>query len=316
MAWLGDVVSVPFGVASDDSHAPVTRGYRHVFAWAVAIGLHLILLALVAGVSLPTPPAPASSHSLDVVLVSRPAATPERASAIAEAAQEAARLDTAAETAPDLLPEATPEPANASATPEPASAKRLAEQVAAPSPEPVAEPEPAPDAEPEPLVAAEPVSEPVSEPVAEPVSETKAPSLSGRELAASATASLRERDFAMSEQPAELADQEQQAAREAAEARYVDAWTRRVQDYGNRFYPAPPDLDGQLKVRVVIDHQGQLLQAEVVQSSGHPELDQAALDTIRGAAPYRPFDRGMAGLDRLSISRIWRFGTGNDFGVR
>ncbi|MGB8714108.1 MAG: TonB family protein, partial [Onishia taeanensis] len=182
-----------------------------------------------------------------------------------------------------------------------------------------------PEPSPEPSVAAEPVSktvnepvnEPVSEPVSESISESKAPpSLSGRELAASATASLRERDFAMSEQPAELADQEQQAAREAAEARYVDAWTRRVQDYGNRFYPAPPDLDGQLKVRVVIDHQGQLLQAEVVQSSGHPELDQAALDTIRGAAPYRPFDRGMAGLDRLSISRIWRFGTGNDFGVR
>ena len=152
---------------------------------------------------------------------------------------------------------------------------------------------------------------------AEPKAEPKtSPSRSARELAASVTASVRERDFTMSAPSTELADREQQAAREAAEARYVDGWTRRVQNYGNRFYSAPPDLDGQLKVRVVIDHRGRLLQAEVVQSSGHPELDQAALDTIRGAAPYRPFDSGMAGLDRLSISRIWRFGTGNDFGVR
>lgn len=309
MAWFGDAVSVPFGVASDDNHAPVTRGYRHVIAWVTAVGLHLMLFALVAGVSLTTPTALEPPHSLDVVLVSRPAATPERATAIAEASQQAASADTLSEPTPatpsKMAPDTTPEPSS-----EPTSEGRTSEQAT----------ESLPDPSPEPPVTAEPVTEtlnePVSEPASESVSEHKAPSQSGRELAANATAALRERDFAMSEQPAELADRAQQAAREAAEARYVDAWTRRVQDYGNRFYPAPPDLDGQLKVRVVIDHRGQLLQAEVVQSSGHPELDQAALDTIRGAAPYRPFDRGMAGLDRLSISRIWRFGTGNDFGVR
>ncbi|SDG16285.1 protein TonB [Onishia taeanensis] len=296
MAWFGDVVSLPFGVAPDASQVPVTRGYRHVIAWGVAIVLHLILLALVAGVSLPKAPAPESSQSLDVVLVSRPAATPERATAIAEASQQAASADTQSErtaatpseAAPDTTPEPSPEP-----SPEPTSKESRSEQapVQAPTPE--------------------------SSGVAEPVSEPKtSPSRSARELAASATASVRERDFTMSAPSTELADREQQAAREAAEARYVDGWTRRVQDYGNRFYSAPSDLDGQLKVRVVIDHRGRLLQAEVVQSSGHPELDQAALDTIRGAAPYRPFDSGMAGLDRLSISRIWRFGTGNDFGVR
>ncbi|WP_458525192.1 TonB family protein [Onishia taeanensis] len=276
---------MPVGGVSPHDHAPVSRGYRHAAAWALALGLHLILIALMAGVSLPTPPASAPASSLDVVLVSRPAAPPEQASAIAESAQQAARVE--APPSPDAAPPS-------GATPEPAA--RATEQADAPSPDPVATAEPAA------VVAPEPASE--------------APALSGRELAASATASLRERDFAMSEPPAELADREQQAARAAAEARYVAAWTRRVQDFGNRFYPAPPDLDGQLKVRVVIDHQGKLLQVEVVQSSGHPELDQAALKTIRGAAPYRPFDSGMAGLDRLSISRVWRFGTGNDFGVR
>ena len=272
---------------------------------------------LVAGVSWPTPPA--SAPSLDVVLVSRPAATPEQASAIATAAQQAASVEAPQGTPPAPAAEATPE------TPEPPATRPTEEpsdRAAAPSPDAAPEPSSAPSSEPSPASSPEAApapsapAEPATEPTREPANAPEAPALSGRELAASATASLREQDFAMSEQAAPLADQEQQAAREAAEARYVDAWTRRVQDYGNRFYPAPPALDGQLRVRVVIDHQGKLLQAEVVQSSGHPELDQAALDTIRGAAPYRPFDSGMAGLDRLSISRVWRFGTGNEFGVR
>ncbi|WP_136254772.1 energy transducer TonB [Onishia niordana] len=312
MAGLGDVVGVPVGVASLGGHAPVTRGYRHALAWALAIGLHLMLLALFTTVSLPTTTsAPSTTSSLDVVLVSRPAVAPDQARAIAETAQQAASLDAEPETAPEPATQA----ASAASSPGQAS-----EQVPAPSPadtvdavpeatesEVASEPEPASEAVSDPEPAA---------PAREPQHEAKASSLSGRELAANATASLREQDFTMSEPSVELADREQQAAREAAEARYVDAWTRRVQDFGNRFYPAPPDLDGQLRVRVVIDHQGKLLQAEVVQSSGHTELDQAALDTIRGAAPYRPFDSGMAGLDRLSISRVWRFGTGNEFGVR
>nr|WP_282103584.1 TonB family protein [Halomonas getboli] len=106
------------------------------------------------------------------------------------------------------------------------------------------------------------------------------------------------------------------AAQRAAEARYIDDWTHRVEDYGNRVHPAPPELDGQLRIRVVIGRDGQVRRAEVIQSSGHSELDQAALDTVHGAAPYRPFDAGMGELDSLSITRIWRFGEGNDYGVR
>ncbi|MFW6346764.1 MAG: energy transducer TonB, partial [Halomonas sp.] len=102
----------------------------------------------------------------------------------------------------------------------------------------------------------------------------------------------------------------------AAEARYIDDWTRRVEAYGNRVHPAPRHLHGQLRIRVVIGREGELRQAEVIQSSGHPELDQAALDTVHGAAPYRPFDAGMGDLDSLSITRVWRFGEGNHYGVR
>ncbi|MBZ9539776.1 energy transducer TonB, partial [Modicisalibacter tunisiensis] len=139
---------------------------------------------------------------------------------------------------------------------------------------------------------------------------------SGRDLLAQATSSVRERGFDAAPAGGGEGDASQRAARKAAEARYEEDWTRRVETYGNRFYPAPPDLDGQLRIRVVIGRDGQLRQAEVIQSSGKPRLDQAALDTVRGAAPYRPFDKGMGARDSLTITRVWRYGKGNNFGVR
>ena len=137
---------------------------------------------------------------------------------------------------------------------------------------------------------------------------------SGRDLLADATRSIREQGLAP-ESPGETGAP-RQAAERAAEARYIDDWTRRVEAYGNRVHPAPRHLHGQLRIRVVVGREGELRQAEVIQSSGHPELDQAALDTVHGAAPYRPFDAGMGNLDSLSITRVWRFGEGNHYGVR
>ncbi|MDR5866956.1 energy transducer TonB, partial [Halomonas koreensis] len=142
-----------------------------------------------------------------------------------------------------------------------------------------------------------------------------APSASGRDLMAQATASIREQGLS-ADHAGDAPGEARPAARRAAEARYIDDWTRRVERYGNRVHPAPPHLEGQLRIRVVIGRDGQVRRADVIQSSGHAELDQAALETVHGAAPYRPFDAGMGDLDSLSISRIWRFGDGNHYGVR
>ncbi|WP_016854135.1 TonB family protein [Halomonas smyrnensis] len=141
------------------------------------------------------------------------------------------------------------------------------------------------------------------------------PATSGRDLLAQATASIREQGLS-ADYAGDASGAVRPAAQRAAEARYIDDWTRRVEDYGNRVHPAPRELAGQLRIRVVIGRDGQVRRAEVIQSSGHPELDRAALDTVHGAAPYRPFDAGMGELDSLSISRIWRFGEGNDYGAR
>ncbi|MGQ4880773.1 TonB family protein [Billgrantia sp. LNSP4103-1] len=289
-------------------YAPVTRSYRRWLALSVALLLHALLIGVMA--SRQFAPAPAEATRLDVVLVTRPAPAPSEAEAIAEADQQASGEQ--AEEAPaerraaprDELPVPTT-PASDVAPTTPAEAERPHTE-----PEPV-EAKQAREAQPlaEPRASTPPAAELPSAPAA------VAPAALGRDLMAQATSSLRQQGFDTG-----LAgpddDQPRLAARRAAEARYIDDWTRRVEAYGNRIHPAPSHLHGQLRIRVVIGRDGQLRQAEVVQSSGHTELDQAALDTVYGAGPYRPFDSTLGELDSLSITRVWRFGQGNHFGVR
>ncbi len=302
---------------SDPNHyAPVTRPYRRWLAGSLALLIHLVVIGMVA--SWQFAPAPAERGSLDVVLVTRPAASPEEAEAIADADQRAAgepqdEAPAEARAAPSETPPvrqdapsdvapATPEMAQ---QPEPAIPDAMPEQSAPAASESPDETQ----ASPEPRVSGPQAAASAKRPLA------AVPSASGRDLLAQATASIREQGLA-AETQGHGGDSRQQAARRAAEARYIDDWTRRVEDYGNRVHPAPRQFSGQLRIRVVIGRDGELRQAEVVQSSGHAELDQAARDTVHGAAPYRPFDPDMGDLDSLSITRVWRFGQGNHYGVR
>jgi periplasmic protein TonB len=302
--------------ASDPiQYAPVTRPYRRWLAWSLALLLHLALIGVVASWQFAAPPAERSS--LDVVLVTRPAESPVEADAIAEADQQAAgeqqeeapaeslaappeELPLVQESASDVDPATPAEPEQARVEPE----ARLDEQAP-----PAAEREQEVETPPEPRESAPQAADAAAPPSA------SAPSATGRDLLAQATRSIREQGLSP-EAAGPAGDGPQLAAQRAAEARYIDDWTRRVEDYGNRVHPAPRHLQGQLRIRVVIGADGGLRQAEVVQSSGHAELDQAALDTVHGAAPYRPFDADMGNLDSLSITRVWRFGQGNHYGVR
>lgn len=276
---------------SDPIHyAPVTRPYRRWLALSAALLLHLALLGLVAGWQLA--PAPQERSSLDVVLVTHAAEGPVEAQAIAEADQLAAGDQTvespAEQRAADLDDVLLP-------------AQESGVEPAAPTDQPASEREPHERAL------------PLAESPPAPSMAVPTPTASGRDLLAESATSVRQQGTDQSF-TGQADEPPRAAAQRSAEARYVDDWTRRVEDYGNRVHPAAGHLDGQLRIRVVIGRDGQLRQAEVVQSSGHTELDQAALDTVHGAGPYRPFDSAMADLDSLSITRVWRFGQGNHFG--
>ena len=66
-----------------------------------------------------------------------------------------------------------------------------------------------------------------------------------------------------------------------------EAILRRVEEL--KRYPASARVDraeGKVVVKAVIDEEGSIGEVEVFQSSGHPSLDKAAIETLRQAAPF------------------------------
>ena len=93
----------------------------------------------------------------------------------------------------------------------------------------------------------------------------------------------------------------------ASESAYLAMWRRKCERLGGNNYPVGR-LQGELTMRVVIHHSGRLLEVTLLRSSGHPALDEAALRTVRQAAPYQPFNVDMRKrYDELSFTRTWQF---------
>ena len=57
---------------------------------------------------------------------------------------------------------------------------------------------------------------------------------------------------------------------------------------GTYCQPGEEMLKSVVILEIAIDAEGRLLDASVVRSNGHPELDKAALDTVTSAAPFAP----------------------------
>lgn len=101
-------------------------------------------------------------------------------------------------------------------------------------------------------------------------------------------------------------------------ARYFEDWRARIEKVGNDHYPdaARGKIYGTLRMTVVIDRSGTLLDAIIEQSSGSPVLDNAARRIVKLSAPFPPFPPDMArDTDRLEITRSWIF-TNDQFATR
>ncbi|WKN22340.1 energy transducer TonB [Azotobacter vinelandii] len=95
---------------------------------------------------------------------------------------------------------------------------------------------------------------------------------------------------------------------------YKEEWRRKVERIGNLNYPEDArrqHLYGHLRLLVSINRDGTLYEVQVLESSGEPQLDQAAQRIVRLAAPYAPFTGDLADIDRLEIIRTWRFERGD-----
>ena len=98
------------------------------------------------------------------------------------------------------------------------------------------------------------------------------------------------------------------AARRALDANYLRKWVTRVQAMGNAALNSVGSAQGDVRLLVVVDQFGILLDVTVLESSGFPHLDRAAIKTVQDAAPYPAFPPALsAQVDKLEIVRTWQF---------
>lgn len=94
-------------------------------------------------------------------------------------------------------------------------------------------------------------------------------------------------------------------------ALYLDAWRQRVEQLGTVHFPNEArrrNLSGNPTIEVVLAAGGELVRASVRRSSGHAELDQAALDILKLATPFEAFPAPLAErYDVLRFAYEWQF---------
>jgi protein TonB len=94
-------------------------------------------------------------------------------------------------------------------------------------------------------------------------------------------------------------------------ARYLHAWKLRIERVGTLNFPNEARrraLSGNPVLEVAIGADGRLDQVIVRRSSGHPELDQAAVNIVQLASPFDPFPAVMRGsYPVLRFAYEWQF---------
>jgi periplasmic protein TonB len=102
--------------------------------------------------------------------------------------------------------------------------------------------------------------------------------------------------------------------RAAVIAPYLDAWRRKVEQIGTLNYPTAarsPGVKASPVLEVAIQSDGTLARAVIRNSSGYPELDQAALAILKLASPFDPFPPDVAKEYRvLRFAYEWQFVSG------
>lgn len=95
------------------------------------------------------------------------------------------------------------------------------------------------------------------------------------------------------------------------EALYLDTFRQAVEEMGTRNFPQKAlseGIFGNVRLAVRLKPDGSVDRIEVAQSSGHRFLDEAAVQSVRLAAPFAPFpDEMRKNVDILEIIRTWRF---------
>lgn len=101
------------------------------------------------------------------------------------------------------------------------------------------------------------------------------------------------------------------ASRSSIYAEYLNKWTQKVELMGNEHFPEAAleqRIFGSLRLSVIINSDGSIEQVELLERSGYPILDQAALQIVRLSGPFEAFPGEIRQeVDQLDIIRTWRF---------
>jgi protein TonB len=100
------------------------------------------------------------------------------------------------------------------------------------------------------------------------------------------------------------------ATREEVYAVYYDALRRRIEDRGTSHFPevAGKKMYGELTMIVTVNHDGRVLDTEVVETSGNLALDRRAQTIARAAGPFGRFNDAMRQrADQIVVVSRFRF---------
>ena len=100
------------------------------------------------------------------------------------------------------------------------------------------------------------------------------------------------------------------ATREEVYAIYYDGLRRRIEDRGTQNFPqlAGRKLYGELTMIVTVNHDGKVLESEVVETSGNLTLDRRAQAIARAAGPFGRFNDAMRKkADQIVVVSRFRF---------
>jgi len=99
--------------------------------------------------------------------------------------------------------------------------------------------------------------------------------------------------------------------RESSVAIYLDSWKRKVERIGTLNFPAQvrgQGLSGSPVLEVAIRSNGVLEDILIRRSSGHAQLDQAALSILKLSTPFDPFPQELSARhDVLRFAYEWQF---------
>jgi protein TonB len=99
--------------------------------------------------------------------------------------------------------------------------------------------------------------------------------------------------------------------RESDVAVYLDGWRRKIERVGTMNFPDVARRrrsSGTPVIEVTIGADGKLLRTVIRRSSGHAEIDEAAMRILKLAAPYDPFPAQLgAKHDEIRIAYEWQF---------